>query len=322
MKLLITGVAGFIGMHVANYFLNNKIEVVGIDNLNDYYDVNLKKARLENLTKFEKSFTFYEVDILSYRSLLKIFDKHKFDVVINLAAQAGVRYSLVNPHLYLKSNVEGFLNILECCKDNKVSHLVFASSSSVYGFNNNDKFSESDDTSKPLSFYGATKKTNEVMAYSYSHIYNMKITGLRFFTVYGPWGRPDMALFLFTKSILSNAPIDVFNNGKVVRDFTYIDDVVHAIFKVTTKKFSNNYNVFNIGNGNPAYLIDYINVIEGVLKKVATKKFLPLPVTDSNRTSSNNEMLEEFINFKPKTSIKIGVTNFVNWYKNYYNITN
>ena len=329
MKILITGVAGFIGMHLAYHFLQYKNDVTGIDNLNDYYDVNLKKARLEKLKKFKNLFNFFKMDISNYKNLSKIFEDNQFDIVINLAAQAGVRYSLLNPTLYLKSNIEGFFNVLECCRVNQISHLIFASSSSVYGFNDNYKFSETNETSKPLSFYGATKKSNEVMAYSYSNIYNMKITGLRFFTVYGPWGRPDMALFLFTKSILSGVPIDVYNNGKVIRDFTYIDDVVDAIFKISTKESHNhiknsknkeNYNLFNIGNGKPIELINYINLLEEVLKKKAVKNFLPLPVTDSVRTSSDNKSIEDFVNFKPKTSIKMGVTNFVNWYKDYFNI--
>ena len=330
MKILITGVAGFIGMHVASYFLKNNHEVVGIDNINDYYEISLKKARLKQLQNFQESFKFYKTDISNYKKLINIFNENDIDIVINLAAQAGVRYSIINPHIYLKSNLEGFLNILECSSKNKISHLVFASSSSVYGSNNNEKFSENDDTSHPLSFYGATKKSNEVMAHSYSHIHNLPVTGLRFFTVYGPWGRPDMALFLFTKSILSNTPIKVYNKGQMIRDFTYIDDVVKAIVKVafkapsadTISKLKHNapYQLFNVGNSNPINLLDYIDLLEEILEKKVKKDFLPLPVTDSIRTSSDNELLEDFIKFKPNTSIRKGVNSFVNWYKNYYNI--
>jgi len=330
MKILITGVAGFIGMHVASYFLKNNHEVVGIDNINDYYEISLKKARLKQLQNFQESFKFYKADISNYKKLINIFNENDFDIVINLAAQAGVRYSIINPHIYLKSNLEGFLNILECSSKHKILHLVFASSSSVYGSNNNEKFSENDDTNHPLSFYGATKKSNEVMAHSYSHIHNLPVTGLRFFTVYGPWGRPDMALFLFTKSILSNTPIKVYNKGQMIRDFTYIDDVVKAIVKVafkapsanTTSKLKDNapYQLFNVGNSNPINLLDYIDLLEEILEKKVKKDFLPLPVTDSIRTSSDNELLEDFIKFKPNTSIRKGVNNFVNWYKCYYNI--
>ena len=329
MKILITGVAGFIGMHVAYYFLKNNHEVIGIDNLNDYYEVSLKKARLKQLKIFQQSFKFYKIDISNYKNLKNIFNENNFDVVINLAAQAGVRYSINNPHTYLKSNLEGFLNILECCSKSKATRLIFASSSSVYGSSNKEKFSEGDDTSHPLSFYGATKKSNEVMAHSFSHVYNLPVTGLRFFTVYGPWGRPDMALFSFTKSILSNTPIKVYNKGEMIRDFTYIDDVVKVIIKLVFKDIAPNDNsnlkskapfqLFNVGNSSPINLLYYIDLLEEILEKKAQKLYLPLPVTDTIRTSSDNQLLNDFINFKPNTSVRKGVTNFVNWYKKYYN---
>ena len=333
MKILITGVAGFIGMHTAYSFLINKHEVVGVDNLNDYYDVGLKKARLKQLKLLNMSFKFFKVDLTNYNKVLKIFNENNFDIVINLAAQAGVRYSISNPDMYLKSNIDGFFNILECCRINQVSHLIYASSSSVYGSNNETTFSENNDTSHPLSFYGATKKANEVMAHSYSHVYNLRVTGLRFFTVYGPWGRPDMALFLFTKSILSNTPIKVYNKGQMIRDFTYIEDVVKAIMGIACKvievssikgcnnnETNPNYKLFNVGNGNPINLLDYISLLEEILEKKANKVFLPLPIADTIRTSSDNKLLEDFIDFKPNTSIKKGVTNFVKWYKNYYKL--
>ena len=335
MKILITGVAGFIGMHTAQSFLINKHEVVGIDNLNDYYDISLKKARLKQLKLFNKSFKFFKVDLVNSNKLAKIFKENNFDIVVNLAAQAGVRYSISNPDIYLKSNLDGFFNILECCRKNQISHLIYASSSSVYGSSDEVKFCENNDTSHPLSFYGATKKANEVMAHSYSHVYGLRVTGLRFFTVYGPWGRPDMALFLFTKSILSDIPIKVYNKGQMIRDFTYIDDVVKAIRGITLKvddeinniNYNNNeimrspkYKLFNIGNGKPINLLDYINLLEEVLEKKANKVFLPLPAADIIRTSSDNKLLEDFIDFKPNTSIRKGVINFVKWYKDFYNL--
>ena len=331
MSILITGVAGFIGMHLANSLLKDSQIVYGIDNLNDYYDVELKTARIKQLEHFGKNFKFFKLDIIDKKKLVRVFNNYDFEIVIHLAAQAGVRYSLYNPDVYVKSNIEGFLNILQNCKDKKIKHLIYASSSSVYGSSSKLSFLETDNTSNPLSIYGATKKSNEVMAYSYSHLYNLPTTGLRFFTVYGPWGRPDMALFIFTASILSKKTINVFNNGKITRDFTYIDDVVNVIKKVSTKPPSvkknkkkleqkTPYQLFNVGNSNPVQLLNYIKTLEETLGIKAKKNFLPLPITDVLRTSSNCKSLEKFIGYKPKTSIKQGITNFIKWYKFFYKI--
>jgi UDP-glucuronate 4-epimerase len=336
MKILITGVAGFIGMHVAEKLIDQENEVIGIDNLNDYYDINLKKDRLKNLLKRKKNFNFQEIDLVDDHSLNAIFKKEKFEYVINLAAQAGVRYSIENPKSYVNSNIHGFLNLLECCRRYPVKHLVFASSSSVYGLNASIPFSEDDHTDHPLSFYGATKKSNELMAHSYSSLYSIPCTGLRFFTVYGPWGRPDMALFLFTKSILSNLPINIFNNGNMVRDFTYIDDIVESVvrlvhkpsmpspefntFKPSPAISSSPYKIFNIGNSKPVTLMEYISAIELATSKQAIKEFLPMQPGDLHKTFSNTKKLENWVDFVPKTSIKKGVSYFVNWYRNYYNV--
>ena len=336
MKILITGVAGFIGMHVADKLITQDNEVIGIDNLNDYYDINLKKNRIQNLIKKKKSFNFKEMDLLDNPSLIEMFKKEKFDCVINLAAQAGVRYSMENPKSYIDSNIYGFLNLLECCRHNPVKHLVFASSSSVYGLNASIPFSEDDHTDHPLALYGATKKSNELMAHSYSSLYSIPCTGLRFFTVYGPWGRPDMALFIFTKSILSNLPIKLFNNGDMIRDFTYIDDVVEGIVRILNKpsktspnfnKFkpspaisSSPYKIFNIGNNNPITLMEYVSAIELATGKPAIKEFLPMQAGDIYKTFSNTKKLKDWIDFVPKTTVKEGVSYFVNWYRDYYNI--
>ena len=336
MKILITGVAGFIGMHVADKLIDENNVVIGLDNLNDYYDPNLKKARLDKLLSKNKSFTFYNIDLTNRDDLNAIFKKEKFDYVVNLAAQAGVRYSIENPTSYINSNIYGFLNILECCRNYPVRHLVYASSSSVYGLNSNLPFSEDDHTDHPLALYGATKKSNEVMAHSYSSLYSIPTTGLRFFTVYGPWGRPDMALFIFTKSILSNEPIKIFNKGNMIRDFTYVDDIVEGILRVlkkpatTSQKFDQSkpspatsiapYRLFNIGNNNPVKLMDYVFALEEALGRTAVKEFLPMQAGDVPNTSSNTDKLRDWVGFVPKTSVKFGISNFVKWYKQYYNV--
>lgn len=333
MKIIITGVAGFIGMHVAESLLVRGEEVIGIDNINDYYDTNLKKARLERLKSFEK-FIFYKANIESSKEILQIFESHNPQKVIHLAAQAGVRYSITNPHAYIDANVVGFINILEACRNHKVTHLTYASSSSVYGGNTQMPFSEHDNVDHPVSLYAATKKANELMAHTYSHLYNLPTTGLRFFTVYGPWGRPDMALFLFTRSIIQGKPIDVFNNGLMTRDFTFIDDIVEGVIRVSDKTAvpNDNYNsdlpdpsssnapyrIFNIGNSNPTPLMDYIEAIEKALGKEAIKNYLPMQMGDVPATSADTDELNNWIGFKPNTSIDEGVLKFVKWYKSFY----
>ena len=333
MKIIITGVAGFIGMHVAESLLIRGEEVIGIDNINDYYDTNLKKARLERLKSFDK-FIFYKTSIDSSKEILQIFKSHNPQKVIHLAAQAGVRYSITNPHAYIDANIVGFMNILEACRNHEVAHLTYASSSSVYGGNTKMPFSEYDNVDHPVSLYAATKKANELMAHTYSHLYNLPTTGLRFFTVYGPWGRPDMALFLFTKSIIQGIPIDVFNNGFMTRDFTFIDDIVEGVIRVSDKTAiphvnynsdlpdpsSSNvpYRIFNIGNSNPTPLMDYISAIERALGKEAIKNYLPMQMGDVLATSADTDELNNWIGFKPNTSIDEGVSKFVKWYTGFY----
>ncbi len=333
MKILVTGSAGFIGMHTSLQLLNRGDEVIGVDNLNDYYDVSLKKSRLDILKEF-KNFTFIKSNIEDFSSIQTLFEKHSPQKVIHLAAQAGVRYSLENPHAYIKSNIQGFMNILELCRHNRVEHLTYASSSSVYGGNKSLPFSEHHSVDHPVSLYAATKKSNELMAHTYSHLFSLPTTGLRFFTVYGPWGRPDMALFLFTKAILEGNPIDVFNEGNMTRDFTYIDDIVEGIIRVSdktaipSKSFSAEapdpatsnapYRVFNIGNSQPTPLMDYISAIENALNIQAKKNFLPMQLGDVQSTSADTSELNEWINFKPNTPVNEGVANFVNWYQNFY----
>ncbi|MDC0885010.1 NAD-dependent epimerase [Gammaproteobacteria bacterium] len=333
MKILVTGAAGFIGMHTSLQLLNRGDEVIGVDNLNDYYDVSLKKSRLDILNEF-KNFTFIKNNIEDFSSIQALFEKHSPQKVIHLAAQAGVRYSLENPHAYIKSNIQGFMNILELCRYNHVEHLTYASSSSVYGGNESLPFSEHHSVDHPVSLYAATKKSNELMAHTYSHLFSLPTTGLRFFTVYGPWGRPDMALFLFTKAILDGNPIDVFNEGNMTRDFTYIDDIVEGVIRVSDKTATPNkaflaeapdpatsnapYRVFNIGNSQPTPLMDYISAIENALNIQAKKNFLPMQLGDVQSTSADTSELNEWINFKPNTPVNEGVTNFVNWYQNFY----
>ena len=335
MKILLTGCAGFIGMHTALSFLMKGNQIVGIDNLNSYYDVNLKKARLLNLIS-NPDFKFYELDVSDRLSIQDLFEREKPHQVVHLAAQAGVRYSLNNPHVYIDSNVQGFMNILEGCRYNDVEHLVYASSSSVYGSNTCLPFDESQNIDHPISLYAATKKANELMAHVYSHLYGVPTTGLRFFSVYGPWGRPDMALFKFTKAILSGEVIEVYNHGKMIRDFTYIDDIVKAIVLLTDKPATAHnafnsanphpaisdapYRIFNIGNNNPTSLMSYIEALEKSLGLEAKKNYLPMQIGDVPATASNTDALNEWIGFKPNTLLSAGVENFVTWYKSYYQI--
>lgn len=334
-KILITGSAGFIGFHLSKLLLYKNYTVAGIDNLNNYYDPKLKEDRLAIL-KQNKNFIFHEKDIKDRYSVDNIFNKFNPDYVINLAAQAGVRYSLKNPYAYVDSNLVGFMNILEACRKYPVKHLIYASSSSVYGGNKIVPFSTKHNVDHPVSLYAATKKANELMAHTYSHLYGIPTTGLRFFTVYGPWGRPDMAYFSFTKNILSGKPIKVFNHGKMERDFTYIDDIVEGVFRLLDKVPVGNkewdeskddlstsfapYKIYNIGNNNPVPLMRFINVLEEKLGKKAEKIFMDMQPGDVLRTYADVSDLEKDINFKPKTSIEEGLDKFVGWYKEYYKI--
>ena len=331
---LVTGTAGFIGYFLSKSILEHGGKVIGIDNLNDYYDVNLKYSRLNNLESFDK-FSFIKFDISEKENLLQIFKEYKPDIVVNLAAQAGVRYSLQNPDAYIKSNIIGFFNILEACRYHPVEHLIYASSSSVYGANKKVPFEETDFVDKPISLYAATKKSNELMAYTYSHLYNIPATGLRFFTVYGPWGRPDMAYFDFTNKYFKGEPIKIFNNGDfehdLYRDFTYIDDIVEGIMKLLNcipKEDENGVShvVYNIGNNKPVKLMDFIHTLEICLsnslgrKVVFEKVYEPIKLGDVPATYASTKLLEEAIAFKPKTSIEEGLQKFTDWYVNYYNI--
>lgn len=333
MKILVTGAAGFIGSHVARRLLERGDTVAGLDNLNDYYDVSLKHARLARLSD-KPGFSFIHADLSDRPALEALFGSGQFDVVINLAAQAGVRYSLTNPHAYIDSNLTGFMNILEGCRHNKVKHLVYASSSSVYGANTAMPFSIHNNVDHPLSLYAATKKANELMAHTYSSLYKIPTTGLRFFTVYGPWGRPDMALFLFTKAILEGRPIDVFNNGKMQRDFTYIDDIVEGIIRVADRTAAPNpswngatpdpgtsfapYRIYNIGNNQPVELMQFIETLERHLGKTAEKNLLPLQAGDVPATFADVDDLMADTGFKPATTIEEGIGRFVEWYREYY----
>ncbi|MDA9742498.1 NAD-dependent epimerase/dehydratase family protein [Pelagibacteraceae bacterium] len=321
MSILVTGAAGFIGFHLIKKILNKNKKVFGIDNINNYYDTNLKKDRINNLKK-NKNFYFYKVDLSNYKKLNDIIKKNKINIIIHLAAQAGVRYSIKNPRTYFKSNLEGFFNILEISRDNKIKHLIYASTSSVYGDSKKFPLNENDRTDEPLSFYAATKKSNEVMAHSYSYIYKLPCTGVRFFTVYGPFGRPDMALFKFTKNIINNHPIELYNSGNHLRDFTYVDDIVDGIYSLINKQSKKTipYQIFNIGNGTPKKLLDYLKYIEKNLKKISKTKRLPLQVGDIVKTHSNINKLKKYTGYKPKTNIKIGIQKFIEWYKDYYRI--
>lgn len=333
--VLITGTAGFIGYHLAKKATGLGYAVVGIDNLNDYYEVTLKESRLRQLQELP-GFSFERVDLADRQALNRLFSAHQFTCVVNLAAQAGVRYSLINPYAYLDSNLHGFLNVLEACRHHKVGHLIYASSSSVYGANKKMPFSIHHNVDHPISLYAASKKANELMAHTYSALYNLPTTGLRFFTVYGPWGRPDMALFLFTKAILEGKPIDVYNHGKMKRDFTYVDDIVEAISRLIPKPPQPNkdwsgyqpdpatsfapYKVYNIGNNKPVELLRFIEIIEEKTGKKAIKNFLPIQDGDVPETFADVDDLMRDVDFKPATPIEKGVSNFVDWFRDYYKI--
>jgi UDP-glucuronate 4-epimerase len=319
MKVLVTGVAGFIGMYVAERLLVRGDTVVGIDNLNDYYDVSLKEARLARLT-FHPAFRFLKLDIANRDGMAALFERERPDAVINLAAQAGVRYSLKNPLAYADSNLLGFVNVLEGCRQSGVKHLLYASSSSVYGGNKKVPFAEDDNVDHPVSLYAATKKANELMAYSYSHLYGIPSTGLRFFTVYGPWGRPDMACFLFTKAILAGRPIDVFNHGKMQRDFTYIDDIAEGVARILDKPPVETppHTVFNIGNHQPVELMEFIGILERALGRKATYNFLPMQDGDVPITYAETSRLRAAVGFSPSTPLVDGIGRFVAWYRDRY----
>ena len=335
MKILLTGAAGFIGMHTALRLLERGDEVVGIDNLNDYYDVSLKTTRLAKLTCYP-NFRFIKMDVADTPAMSALFTAEGFARVIHLAAQAGVRYSLVNPHAYIQSNLVGFANILEGCRQGQIEHLVYASSSSVYGGNAKLPFSEHDNIDHPVSLYAATKKSNELMAHTYSHLFALPTTGLRFFTVYGPWGRPDMSPMLFASAILAGRAIDVFNHGDMMRDFTYIDDIAEGVIRVLDKPATANpdfamaqpdpassnvpYRVFNIGNNQPVKLMAYIEAIEAALGMPAKKNLLPMQAGDVPATYADTSELDDWVGFKPDTALKDGVARFVTWYRDYYKI--
>ncbi|MBE9467742.1 MAG: NAD-dependent epimerase [Bacteroidetes bacterium] len=343
-KILVTGTAGFIGFHIAKYLISRGDEVVGLDNINDYYDINLKFARIketginkENVewnkiaqsTKYP-NYKFIRLNLEDREDIMQLFRKEKFDKVVHLAAQAGVRYSIDNPFAYINSNLVGFVNINEACRHNNIKHFVFASSSSVYGNNTKMPLSTSDNVDHPISLYAATKKSNELIAYTYSHLYNLATTGLRFFTVYGPWARPDMALSLFTKAILNNKPINVFNHGNMFRDFTYIDDIVEGVIRVLDNPPKNNnisasskshtakYKIYNIGNSSPVKLIDFIKEIEKALHKKAKINMMEMQAGDVEKTYADiTELINDF-DYKPNTSIEFGIKKFVEWYKSFY----
>ena len=335
LKILVTGVAGFIGMHVASRLVERGDTVFGVDNLNEYYDISLKISRLDNLKKQTK-FTFQKCDVGDYAELKNIFEREMFDCVVHLAAQAGVRYSLVNPYAYINSNIQGFMNVLECCRNLNIGHLVYASSSSVYGENGKLPFNENHNVDHPMSLYAATKKANELMAHSYSHLYGIPTTGLRFFTVYGPWGRPDMAPMIFAKAILSDQKIDVFNNGQMSRDFTYIDDIVDGVLGVIDKPATSNVNfdplapepssskapfkVFNIGKGSPTSLMSFIGVLENVLGKKAQVNMLAMQPGDVLATAADISAIQQWSGFQPNIGIQDGVTKFADWYLDYYHM--
>ncbi|OIP71337.1 MAG: capsular biosynthesis protein CpsI [Oscillatoriales cyanobacterium CG2_30_40_61] len=326
-NLLVTGVAGFIGFHLCQRLLDRGDTIIGIDNLNNYYDVSLKQARLEQLNPRE-GFSFQQLDLADREGMNQLFTEGKFERVAHLAAQAGVRYSLQNPYAYLDSNLVGFLNILEGCRHSQIQHLVYASSSSVYGANKKIPFSVEDNVDYPVSLYAATKKANELIAHSYSHLYNIPTTGLRFFTVYGPWYRPDMAMFIFTKAILEDKPINVFNYGKMQRDFTYIDDIVEGVIRTLDRipqsgenpNTNAPYKVYNIGNNQPIELLHLIEVLETALGKTAIKNFMPMQPGDVPITYADVDALIQDVDFRPNTSIEVGVQRFVEWYRSYYQV--
>jgi len=353
VKILVTGTAGFIGSHLAIKLLDRGDEVVGLDNINDYYDIRVKYGRLQRAGIIEsledgnsieynkilqsskyKNYKFIKLNLEDRDNINRLFKDEKFDTVINLAAQAGVRYSLTNPHAYIDSNIVGFLNILEACRDNSIKNLTYASSSSVYGLNEEQPFSTKANVDHPISLYAASKKSNELMAHTYSHLYNIPTTGLRFFTVYGPWGRPDMALYLFTKAIIEDKAIDVFNYGNMQRDFTYIDDIVEGVIRVNDSppkpnpnwdhkdpsRSSAPYKIYNIGNNNPVKLMDFIEAIEKKLGKKAKKNMLPIQAGDVPSTYADVNDLIEDLGYKPNTSIEEGVSNFIDWYLDFFQI--
>lgn len=339
MKLLLTGTAGFIGYSLTKKLIesNPDIQIVALDNINDYYELSLKYGRLANLgfdqsdivygkkivSSLSKNSSFIQLKLEDKVRIDKLFAEEKFDIVCNLAAQAGVRYSIENPYAYIESNIVGFMNILEACRHNPIKHLVYASSSSVYGMNDKVPFSEEDKVDSPVSLYAASKKSNELMAHAYSNLYKIPTTGLRFFTVYGPWGRPDMAPFLFTKAIVNNEPIKIFNNGNMLRDFTYIDDIVDGVIKTLTHipQTEIPYKIYNIGNSKPIKLMDFISEIEQALNKEAQKVFMPMQPGDVYQTYADTSNLENDVNFKPDTPIREGVKSFVDWYISFYGIT-
>ncbi|MGW8313869.1 MAG: NAD-dependent epimerase [Desulfuromonadales bacterium] len=332
-KILVTGAAGFIGFHLCQRLLARGDEIIGLDNLNDYYDVTLKESRLKSLIDKE-NFYFIKCDLADRSGMEQVFAEHSFDVVVNLAAQAGVRYSLTNPYAYVDANLVGFMNVLEGCRHQQVGHLVYASSSSVYGANTSMPFSVHDNIDHPVSLYAASKKANELMAHTYAHLYKLPCTGLRFFTVYGPWGRPDMALFLFTRAILAGEPIDVFNYGRMRRDFTYIEDIVEGVVRVVDRPAKPNprwsgdepdpgtslapYRVYNIGNNNPVELMQLIETLENKLGRESIKNFLPIQPGDVPATWADVDDLARDVGFRPSTSIEVGIEHFVDWYKGYY----
>jgi len=318
LKYLITGAAGFIGYHLSDKLCREGYDITGIDNLNSYYDVNLKESRLKDLQQYS-NFNFIKSDLAEKDDLTKLFEKEKVDAVINLAAQPGVRYSITNPEVSIRSNIIGFFNLLECCKDFNVKSLIYASSSSIYGNNHKIPSSVNDNVDHPISLYAATKKSNELMAYTYYHLYNIPMTGLRFFTVYGPLGRPDMAYYKFAQSIMQGAPIDVYNNGDMERDFTYIDDVIEAIYRLIKKENINDYKLFNIGGEHPVNLLNFIEMLEKQLGKKAIKVFKELQPGDVKITYADSTELAKYIDYKPVTRIEEGLAKFVKWFKKYYN---
>ena len=328
MKVLLTGVAGFIGYHVTLKLLARGDTVIGVDNIIDYYDVRLKQARLADIEAHQntKNFSFIKLDLAENAATQQLFAHEKPDSVVHLAAQAGVRYSLENPHAYISSNIVAFTNVLEACRAIKPQHLVYASSSSVYGGNTKLPFSEDDSVDHPVSLYAATKKANELMAHTYSHLYGLPTTGLRFFTVYGPWGRPDMSPFLFADAIINDRPIKVFNHGDMMRDFTYIDDIVEGVIRVLDKPATSStsigapYRVFNIGNNQPEQLMDFIDLLESAIGKTAQKEFLPMQAGDVKATYADTSALEAWVGFKPYTPLNEGVKKFVNWYCQFYSV--
>jgi len=340
MTIIVTGAAGFIGYHLCARLLEGDEDIIGIDNFNTYYDPNLKQSRFLELKKLailqKKEFNIINCDLVNREKLDQIFSSNKPHKVVNLAAQAGVRYSIENPSAYINSNLVGFSNILECCRNHRIEHLVYASSSSVYGGNIKMPFSERDEVNHPVSLYAATKRSNELLAHTYSHLYNLPTTGLRFFTVYGPWGRPDMALFLFTKSIINKKPIKLFNNGDMIRDFTFIDDIIKSLCLLIEKPPKVNldksiaykspneswapFKIFNIGNSSPTPLLKYVEALESSLGIKAIKEYEPMQPGDVKATFSDTSLLENWINYKPKTSIEEGISRFVKWYKDFYEI--